>query len=261
MGTIEAETAGQKVAAEKRAEAEEKRRTTAMEKGDAARAAIATYDALGQIAGSEQASLITGIFERPEFVRNLLRLAESSVGIPGATIGIPEIRTIATNLRLPIEFINQSQFAASLMAQIQLQISRLAQGQGAVSDFERNLFGQAGITIRDNPQTILAKLDMLKAEAEFSQKVAGGLADFRGSIDQYKKTNDYQTFVKEYKNSVNEIFKNRLAGTPAITPLPKTTPAKGNQPSGNRSNERVIDGNIWNRQPDGSWKDSGRKAP
>jgi hypothetical protein len=209
----EAEAAGMKERATERAKSEEADRKEAMQKGSMARQAITTYQTIERIASGRDAALLTGIFERPGLWAQVGKLVESGLGTPGFSVGIPAIREIMTNAGLPQDLIDKSQLLVSQLANVQLQISRLAQGQGAVSDFERSLFGAAAATIKDNPKTILAKVGLLKTEAEFSQKVASGLRKFKGSIDEFKETEQYQRLVDEYKENALNVYE-KAFGTP-----------------------------------------------
>lgn len=191
--------------------ADERKKTIAA--GSDAPSRIGMYNNLQKIASGDKAGLIFGIFERKGFWPQVGTLVESSIGVPGATIGIPQIRKVMTNAGLPQELIDQSQFAMSLMANIQLQISRLGEGQGAVSDFERSLFGQAGITEKDNPQTILAKLDLLRARAEFDREVSKAVRGYKGNIDDFKGGDEYARMVQNYESKLSNIIENRLSGT------------------------------------------------
>ena len=224
VAEIEAEAAGEKERAQKRAQAEEDERKKTIAAGSDAPTRLGTYNNLAKIAGGPNAALLFGILERPGVWAQVGTLIESSIGVPGTTIGIPQIRKVLTNAGLPQNMIDQSQFALSLMANIQLQISRLGEGQGAVSDFERSLFGQAGITDKDNPQTILAKLDMLRARAEFDREQAKAVRAYKGSIDQFKLSDDYARMVQDYENKLSTIVDNRLQGRPRTAPGGRDNP-------------------------------------
>ncbi len=215
---IEAQAAGMKERATERAKAEEADRKQAMKAGSEARKAIAVYDTIQRIASGPQAALLTGIFERPGLWAQVGKLVETGLGTPGFSVGIPAIREIMTNAGLPQELIDQSQLLVAQLANVQLQISRLAEGQGQVSDFERSLFGQAGLTAKDNPKTILAKIGLLRAEAEFSQKVAAGLRKYKGSIDDFKETEEYQRLVEDYKKTALDAWEKNFGTKPPVTP-------------------------------------------
>ncbi len=207
---LEAEKEGAKQTAAERAKARETERAETIKAGSDAASRIGIYRQLGDIASGQNAKAIFGIFERPDVFSQIGRLVESSVGNNKFSIGIPEIRTVLTNAGLPQNLINQSQYALSLMANVQLQMSRLQQGQGAVSDFERTLFAMAAISAKDNPETILAKLDLLRSRAEFDREVSKRVRKFKGDIDEFKSGDEYAQLVQEYENKLGTIVQNRL---------------------------------------------------
>jgi len=197
----EAEKAEAKIQAEGRAKRFESILTSAEDVGSR----LASYKTLGGIADKPGAEKIFGIFNRPEFSAALGKLLQTGVGIPGFSVGIPEIQNIMRNIRLPQEQINDYQIAASLFAQMQLQISRLQQGQGAVSNFERELFATAGVTAEDNPGTIRKKLALLTARAEFERNVAKNLRASKLNADDFKDSDQYQKLLESYHSSLYNI--------------------------------------------------------
>lgn len=233
VGEREAREAGEKETATERAKYQEKDRQKAMEAGSAARQAMTSYNIIDRIVSGPNADKLTGVFERPGFWAQIGKLAESGIGTQGFSVGIRSLRDIMTQAGLPQELIDQSQVLGSELAKIQLQISRLGEGQGSVSDFERSLFGQAGLTVKDNPRTIQAKVGLLRAEAEFQQKVASGLRKFKGSIDDFKETPQYQQMVDEYKEKANQTWE-KAFGTksPGREAAPSAAPPGSAAPSG-----------------------------
>lgn len=220
VSEMEAEKAAATETAQQRAKAQEKERESTIAAGSDAASRLGIYSQLAKIAGGPNASALFGIFERPGIFEQIGKLIETGLGTPGFSVGVPAIRDIMTNAGLPQTLIDQSQYALSLMANVQLQMSRLQQGQGAVSDFERALFAQAAIARTDNPQTILAKLDLLRARAEFDREVAGAVRKYKGNIDDFKSSTEYQDMQKRYEDKLGVIVEKRLGGT-----VPERAPA------------------------------------
>lgn len=202
---IESQAAGARAREEARAKAEIEREQATINAGAEATGNLATYGSLRNIVKKPGAENIFGIFNRPDFKANLGKLLESGVGVTGFTIGVPEIQTIMRNIGLPQEQINDYQLAASLMAQVQMQTSRLQKGQGSVSDFERRLYGQAAMTTEDNPQTILKKIDMLSERAKFDREASKLLRKSKMSVDDFKDTDEYKNLVNNYLQNLERI--------------------------------------------------------
>lgn len=185
------------------------RTETAIERAQDYTGRMAQYRALKAIAGRKDADQVFGIFNRPDVGSAILNLIQGSLKAPGAanSISAPEIENALRNIGLDQELINQYQVALSVMATIQLQQAKLAAGQGSVSNFERQLFADASISPRDNPGTILKKVSMLEARAEFDRQVARELKRTNMSLDDYKDRNEaqYQRMVDTYLDKVYGI--------------------------------------------------------
>lgn len=222
----EALSAARKASAEATSKAEAERqvkeKTELIDKSRAAQELMGTYSVLEKLISSPDASSMFGLLERAGIVPNLIALAESGVGVKDFSIGIPEIRgvyqraglveQIMKEKSLPRKLaereaekiIAETQLGTSLMARIQLQMSRLQQGQGAVSDFERRLFADAAISPRDNPATIRQKLKLLMLRAEFDKNVGLAARKFKGSMDDFitDEGSEYNRLVKDYENKL-----------------------------------------------------------
>jgi len=84
------------------------------------------------------------------------------------------------------------------------------------------------------------------------------------SFDKFRlASKEYKELRNGYEDALDKIRKAnaQMLGTNSPSQRQESTP-QNNPPasSGGRGDTRVIDGNIWERQPNGSWKDSGRKA-
>jgi hypothetical protein len=119
------------------------------------------------------------------------------------------------NVGLPQDQIDRYRFALSTMANIQLQQAKLAAGQGAISNFERDLFANATLSPKDNPGTILAKLGMLEARANFDRQAASALRKSKMDADDFVESAEYQRMVNTYLDQVSNIASNIGVKTPA----------------------------------------------
>jgi hypothetical protein len=234
----EAEAAAAKTKGTKTAEAEVGRTQEAIEAGKDATGRMASYSALRSIASRPDAKEIFGIFNRPDFGTALLNLVQEGVQSPGSTsIRAGALEDTLRNLGLPQDQIDRYRFGLSIMANIQLQQAKLAAGQGAISNFERGLFGDATLSPKDNPQTILSKLSMMEARADFDRKRASALRTSKMDADEFMDTPQGQRMAQDYLNKIAGI-----AGSFGVSrPAPKTqSPAAGNYgPAGRRLREEL----------------------
>lgn len=253
--TRAAQKVGMEATAKGEAERQVKEKNEILEIGKVASSQLGIYTALDALASSPDADRQFGTLERFGITPGLISLAESGVGVSGFSIGVPEIRGVYQRANLvpklmkeegltksqaearAMKIIEETQLGASLMAQVQLQISRLQQGQGAVSDFERRLFGDAAITIRDNPKTIRRKLGLLRIRAEFDKQRAEALRKYKGNVDNFVETNEYKSMVRNYEENLarqiglapDAISNPEKYRDPFGTKLPAQKPSTGGQ--------------------------------
>lgn len=225
----QAEAEAAKVKATETAKAETGRTQSAIETGSNVTDRLASVNALRSIVARPDSSQIFGIFNRPDVSSAVLNLVQEGVKSPGQTsIQVGALEDTLRNVGLPQEQIDRYRFALAVMANIQLQQAKLAAGQGAISNFERDLFANATISPKDNPATILAKLNMLEARAQFDRQVGAALRKSKMSVDDFRDTDQYQNMVGSYLQRVSSIASN--IGT---RPAAQTT--RGASPAGYES--------------------------
>ena len=212
-----AEEEAQKVLAQERAKGIAKRTEEALNAGEGYAGRMAIYNSIGKISSRPDASKIFGLLERPGVPEAILGLVRDTIKTPGSgsSISVPGLESALRNVGLDQNLINQYQFALSQFANLQLLQSRITEGQGAVSERERDLFATASITARDNPATINAKLDMYRARAELDRDIANELRKSGMTIDQFKaeRKDWYDSRVDRYLSRVEAIV-DKLGGAP-----------------------------------------------
>jgi hypothetical protein len=187
---------------------------------------LASYSALRSIASRPDAKEIFGIFNRPDFGSALLNLVQEGVKTPGQTsIQAGALEDSLRNINLTQDQIDRYRFGLSVMANIQLQQAKLAAGQGSISNFERELFSSATLSPKDNPGTILAKLSMLEARANYDKQRAAALRKSKMDADDFMDTPEGQKMSQDYLNQITNIAANMGVRTPA---RPAQRPAAGN---------------------------------
>lgn len=212
-----AEAEADKVRATKTAEAETSRTQSAIESGSNITDRLASINALKGIVARPDSSQIFGIFNRPDVATAILNLVQEGVRAPGqSTIQAGALEDTLRNVGLPQAQIDRYRFALATMANIQLQQAKLAAGQGSVSNFERDLFSNATLSPKDNPGTIMAKLSMLDARAQFDRQVSSALRKSKMSIDDFKDSDQYQGMVQSYLGRISNISEN--IGAPSSAP-------------------------------------------
>jgi hypothetical protein len=214
------------VKAEKGAESEVQRTQNIIDQGSDVTGRLASYATLRSIASRPDSKQIFGILNRPDVSSALLNLIQEGIKSPGqSSIQVGALEDSLRNIGLPQDQIDRYRFALSTMANIQLQQAKLAQGQGSVSNFERELFASAAISPKDTPGTILAKVSMLEARANFDRQRAAALRRSKMDADEFADTPENQRMVNEYLAQITNIASNfgvKQTATPAATQRPAT---------------------------------------
>jgi hypothetical protein len=221
-----AEAEGAKTKAVETTKAEVGRTQEMIDAGKDATGRLASYSALRSIASRPDAKEIFGIFNRPDFGTALLNLVQEGVQSPGTTtIRAGALEDTLRNIGLPQDQIDRYRFGLSVMANIQLQQAKLAAGQGSISNFERDLFASATLSPKDNPGTILAKLGMLEARANFDRQRAAALRRTKMDADDFLDTPEGQRLSQDYLNKISSLASNMGVRAPARS---AQRPATGN---------------------------------
>lgn len=201
-----AEAKGTETAAQETAKAEVGRTQQAIEQGDVT-GRMAQYRLLQTIASGKDANQIFGIVNRPTIGAAITRLVNEGIRADSKTIQAGALIDALRNVGLEQETINKYELALNTMANIQLQMAKIAQGQGSVSNFERELFALAAISPQDNPATILRKVQLLQARAEFDRDLGRVIRKSKKSLDAFKEENEdqYNSMVQNYLDRVSQI--------------------------------------------------------
>jgi hypothetical protein len=185
--------------------------------------------------GMEQ---VSAVLERPGLIPAILKMAEDGVRLGGGYgISVPQVRDIFTANRISLPKIageskadydarvqgvlDRVAQAGSLFAQITFGLRSLAQGQGAISNFEQIIFNQMAPGVRDSVATIMAKTKHMQERANFDQSVRDSLLDSGMSFDRFSRTPEYQNAVKQYDAKIKDIYSGvKLGGAPAAAGKP-----------------------------------------
>jgi len=207
---------GEETSATETAKAEVGRTQQAIEQGDVT-SRMSQYRLLQTIASGKDASQIFGILNRPTVGAAITRLVNDGIRADSKTIQLGSLADALRNVGLEQETINKYELALNTMANIQLQMAKLAQGQGSISNFERELFALAAISPQDNPATILRKVQLLQARAEFDRDLGRVIRKSKKSLDAFKDENEdqYNSMVQSYLDRVSQIAQS------VNIPLPK----------------------------------------
>lgn len=217
---------------------------------------IRSADTLIQLASNPNTKRTFGILAQSGFLGALGQLGENTLRVGSYNIGVPSIeQAIRTATRTPAE-IRAAEIASAASTTLELNFRQLFyKGQGNVSNMEAETIRQLGGSIKDTPEGIVAKAQMIKLRSEFDRKTAEifRAAQKRGvSVRDFKDSDEYKTAVREYDDGIQTVRDSIMNFQPPAS----GAPAGGRPaPAAARPAERTMpDGSVWVLQPDGSYR-------
>ena len=149
-----------------------------------------------------------GVLAKPGIANALTTIARDGLNTPSGAIGIKTIED-ALVLAMPgadQKTVNARKEIAQNLARGALEASKLSQGQGSVSDFERSMFEKIAGSLADTPELLIKRQKMLIARADLDKQL-GGM--YRGMKEPGKPTN-YEMFTasKDYVKAVDAYEEN-----------------------------------------------------
>jgi len=224
---IKAQEARRGILEKSETEQEASRRKSIVEGGDMARDTLSTANMFRQFSDDPKAKDMFGILQNNKVSSGIAKLVETGIGVPGYTVGIPEVQNVLRNAGLKDADIAKFQVAAMLMTQMQLKMSQYA--KGSISNYEQGLFQRSGINAEDTPQSIRMKADMLTLRAQLDRRIARKYDEMKKAakgdlnVNEFKNSDWYQNEVEQYDKRLLEITSGnkRLPGAPQPAPRSK----------------------------------------
>lgn len=154
-----------------------------------------------------------GILAKEGVVNALLTIARDGLNTPSGAIGIKTIED-ALVLTMPgtdQRTINARREIAQNLAKGALEASKLSQGQGSVSDFERSMFERIAGSLADTPELLIKRQRMLIARANLDNELGamyrrtkkpGEPLDF----DAFRTSKEYEAKVAAYEKELRSIL-------------------------------------------------------
>ena len=256
----EIQAAGQRREAEERATSNVKTEEKIFSDALVAPDLIRNSETLIQLATSPNTKRTFGILQQAGFLGALGQLGEDTLRVgPGINIGIPSIETaIRTATRSPAE-IRAAEIAATAATSLELNFRKLFyQGTGSVSNAENETVRRLGGSIKDTPEGLVAKAEMIKARSEFDQKVANIFRDAQSrgvSVRDFRKDNkQYDKALQEYETELQRVRDSIINFRPSTpTSASSAVPRTGQLVQPGSAGRKT----IWELK-NGKWTDTGR---
>jgi len=154
-----------------------------------------------------------GIIAKPGVTNAILTILRDGLNTPSGAIGIKTIED-ALLLTMPgtnQKAINARREIAQNLAKGALEASKLSQGQGSVSDFERSMFERIAGSLADTPELLVKRQRMLVSRANLDNELGqmyrrtkkpGEPLDF----DAFRTSKEYENKVAAYEKELRGIL-------------------------------------------------------
>jgi hypothetical protein len=228
----EAERAGTKKLAEKTAEGKAERTSDVMKKVEVAENVRYIAQNAKTVINQPGSEAFMGIFEKPKIKTALALMLEDSVFAPtNFRTALTAANIPLTVARLPTEsgkeyeerkqdVFDRFNQATVIMAQARFEASRLAAGQGTITEGERKLFSDSTINTKMSTNSFNKIADMLIERSKFAEDLGRSLTESKMQIDDFKQTPEYKKMAREYEGRLSSILS---SGRPSSS--------SGNRPS------------------------------
>jgi hypothetical protein len=176
-----------------------------------------------------------GLLQKPGMGPAIATLAKYGVNTPSGSVGFKEIEESLALVAPGTDqkAINARNEIKQNLARGELEASKLAQGQGSVSDFERELFKKVAGSVGDTPELLIKRQQALLARENLNEKLGIAYGDFQASgkppnLAEFKRSAAFKSLVSEYDKELNKILSSEIK-------IPKgnaTAPVSGKTPGG-----------------------------
>jgi len=214
---------------------------------------------------------IFDLLQRPEVSDRFKKFVEAGLQAGQfGTFSLPvTILEQNKNNKITAEDLQAMQMFAQASAKLTTEMRKASRspGEGATDAKEGELYARVEALPSDSAQVIRLKSELLQLRADFDEATARQWLKYRkenkgASFDEFLFESDaFNSLRRNYDKALDARREANMkllesSNKPATRPA-QAAPAA--TPSAERPSERVIGGTIWERKPDGSWNNTGRK--
>lgn len=153
---------------------------------------------------------IVGVLTQPNVKSAIANVIQQGLSTPSGAISVQGLseaifQTLPTTMNL-----NKRREIAGYIAQMELDAAQVMNGQGQISDSERQILRAAAISIEDPAEVVYKKAKMMQARQETLQKlkeVYGDGSQFTRNFQAFKNDPRYQQISREYEERIRQIAK------------------------------------------------------
>lgn len=151
---------------------------------------------------------ITGVLAEPGIKNAILNAAQEGLITPLGHVVVKNLEdTIFTALADKVSDVSERRELASYLARNELKASRLIQGQGQVSEQEREVLRRMSGSIKDPAELIYKRARIMDKRNEFDQATRQ-LYENKGfrSLNQLQKDKTYLALLKAYEKDLDNVY-------------------------------------------------------
>ena len=174
-----------------------------------------------RFAEDPKAKDMTGILNNDKISSGVATLIREGIGAKDFRIGVPEIENVMRNAGLNAA--EQAKYRTFLMYTAQMQLQQTKYMKGAVSNYEQQLMGSAGINAQDTPATIRMKADLLIRRAQFDRKAAKAFKESKMTAEDFIDSDKYTEMRDKYNVDLADL----ASGSKVLVTRPMATPSSG----------------------------------
>lgn len=156
---------------------------------------------------------IVGVLTQPNVKSAIANVIQQGLSTPSGSISVQGLsEAIFQTLPSTMSMAKRREIAGYI-AQMELDASQVMNGQGQISDSERQILRAAAISIEDPAEVVYKKAKMMQARQETLQKlkdIYGDGAEFTRNFQSFKNDPRYKKISQEYEDRLRQIAKEEV---------------------------------------------------
>lgn len=177
-----------------------------------------SYEKIGKL--TESNPFAFGVLQRPDLLSGALNAIKQGATVGNYNVNFPGVENLVRQTGGIDTDVTAANLAIREFAKLQLNASRLIQGQGSVSDAERVLLAQVAGSASDDPRTIKELVKWGKARAEFDKELGDAWKDYKvktrgaGSFRDFYISPEYDRIMANWDKKNQAMLDSFSSGAP-----------------------------------------------